>query len=64
MPGQSATVMALGNLFGLFGTLIPLAIGMAAEWFGLRTAMWLLLVAPVALLVGVPGELGASDPAP
>jgi FSR family fosmidomycin resistance protein-like MFS transporter len=54
MPGQSATVLALGNVFGLAGSLLPLAIGLAAEWHGLGAAMWLLLLGPLALLVGLP----------
>ena len=54
MAGQSATVMALGNVFGLAGSLFPLAIGMVAERCGLGAAMWIPLLAPVALLVGIP----------
>jgi FSR family fosmidomycin resistance protein-like MFS transporter len=54
MPGQSGTVMAVGSLFGLVGSLLPLGIGLTAERFGLNAAMWLLLAGPVALLVGIP----------
>jgi FSR family fosmidomycin resistance protein-like MFS transporter len=54
MPEQSGTVAALGNVSGLVGGLLPLAVGVAAEWYGLGAAMWLLLLAPVALLAGVP----------
>jgi len=54
MPGQSGTVMALGNIVGFFGKFIPFGIGLAAEHFGLDPAMWLLLAGPVALLVGLP----------
>lgn len=54
VPGQSGTVMTLSNVSGLFGKLIPLAIGIAAERFGIGIAIWLLLLGPVALLVGVP----------
>jgi len=56
MPGQSGTVMALGNIAGLFGKFIPFAIGLAAEYFGLSTAMWLLLAGPIALLIGLPSK--------
>ena len=65
MPGQSATVMTLGNLFGLAGSLLPLAVGLLAERFGLAAAMWLPLLAPVALLVGLPGgarHAGGAEP--
>ena len=54
MPGRSATVLALGNVSGLAGSLLPLAVGVAADRLGLGAAMWLLLLAPVALLVGLP----------
>ena len=54
MPGQSATVMTVGNLFGWVGKLIPLGVGLAAQYWGLEAAMWILLAGPVALLVGLP----------
>ena len=54
LPGQSATVMALGSVFGVGGALIPLGIGWAAETWGLGSAMWLLMAGPLALLIGLP----------
>jgi FSR family fosmidomycin resistance protein-like MFS transporter len=60
MPGRSGTVMAVGNLFGLVGRLLPLGLGLVAELFDLRTAMWLLVIAPVALLVGLPRGVRGS----
>ncbi len=36
------------------GALPPLALGLAADAFGLGTALWILLVAPAILLVLVP----------
>lgn len=56
MPGRSAAVMTLGNLFGLAGGLLPLALGVIAERYGLGAAMWLLMAAPIALLVGLPAR--------
>lgn len=53
MPNQSGTVMAVGNVFGLFGSLIPLGIGLAAQRFGLGSAIWLIMLGPVALIVGL-----------
>jgi FSR family fosmidomycin resistance protein-like MFS transporter len=53
MPGQSGTVMAVGNVFGLVGGLIPLGLGLVAERFDLAVTMWLLLLGPIALLIGV-----------
>jgi FSR family fosmidomycin resistance protein-like MFS transporter len=54
LKGQSASMLVLDNAAGLVGKLIPLGIGLAAERFGLGTAMWLLLCGPLALLVGLP----------
>jgi MFS transporter, FSR family, fosmidomycin resistance protein len=54
MPGKSGTVMALENITGLLGGLMPFAIGLAADAFGLRVAIWLLLAGPIALLAGLP----------
>jgi len=54
MPGRSGTVMTLDSLFSLLGKLLPFGIGLAAQLFGLRLAMWLLLLGPIALLVGIP----------
>jgi FSR family fosmidomycin resistance protein-like MFS transporter len=56
MPGQSATVMSIGSVFGMGGALLPLVVGFAAERFGLGTAMWLLAAGPIALLVGLPAR--------
>ena len=54
MPGQSGTVMTVGNVFGLVGGLVPLGLGLVADRFDLAVTMWLLLLGPVALLVGIP----------
>ncbi len=54
MPGQSGTVMALDNITGLVGGLLPFGIGLAADAFGLHAAIWLLLAGPIALLLGLP----------
>lgn len=54
MPGQSGTVMTLGDLAGLFGRLIPLGIGLLAQQFGLGAAIWVLILGPIALLGGLP----------
>lgn len=53
MPEQSGTVMTLDNLFGLVGGFMPLILGLLANQFGLQNIMWLLLAAPVALLMGI-----------
>ena len=56
MPGQSGTVMALGNIFGWVSSFIPLMLGWVAQQFDLRVTMWLLLLGPVALMAGLPRE--------
>lgn len=54
MPGQSGAALAVKNISGLAGGLIPLALGLVAQQFGLSAAMWLLLVGPLALWIGLP----------
>jgi FSR family fosmidomycin resistance protein-like MFS transporter len=54
MPGQSGTVMAVGSVFGLAEALVPTLLGVIAERAGLGLMMWVLLLGPVALLVGLP----------
>jgi FSR family fosmidomycin resistance protein-like MFS transporter len=53
MPGQSGTVMTLNNVSGLVGGFMPLALGFVAQQYGLQSTLWLLLAAPVALLIGL-----------
>jgi FSR family fosmidomycin resistance protein-like MFS transporter len=54
VPGKSGTALALDNIAGLAGSLVPIALGAVAQAAGLNAAMWLLLAGPVALLAGVP----------
>ncbi len=54
MPGQSGTVMAINSAFGVAAGILPFLLGFAAERFGLPVAMWLLILGPIALLVGLP----------
>jgi FSR family fosmidomycin resistance protein-like MFS transporter len=54
MPGRSGTVMAVSSVSGLFGSLIPFALGAAAGLWGLNFTMWLLLAGPIALFLGIP----------
>jgi len=53
--------MAVSNVFGLFGSLVPLGLGLVAERAGLPVTMWLLAVGPLALLVGLPRESSFAD---
>jgi MFS transporter, FSR family, fosmidomycin resistance protein len=52
--GSSGTAVAISDLGGLAARLVPIGIGLLAQRAGLGTAMWMLLAAPVALLVGLP----------
>lgn len=54
MPGQSGTSIAVDNISSLVGSLIPLGLGWVAQRYNLQVTMWLLLLGPLALLVGVP----------
>ncbi|HMB22008.1 MAG: MFS transporter, partial [Chloroflexota bacterium] len=54
LPGQSASVMALGSITALMARSFPFLIGVLADRVGLQTAMWLLLLGPLALLLGLP----------
>lgn len=54
MPGQSGSALAVGNVFGLAGSILPIGFGLLAESYDLGVSMWLLLAGPVALLVGIP----------
>jgi MFS transporter, FSR family, fosmidomycin resistance protein len=52
LPGKSGAAVAVGGIAGLAGAAAPLALGALAESFGLAPTMWILLVAPVGLLLG------------
>lgn len=56
MPGQSGSVLVVSNVFGIVGSLVPLAIGLLAEGAGLGVAMWAMLLGPIALIIGLPGR--------
>ncbi|MGH2642292.1 MAG: MFS transporter [Actinomycetota bacterium] len=54
LPARGGTAVAVGAPADLIGSLLPLAIAFVAERSGLQTAMWLLLAAPIALLILLP----------
>lgn len=62
LPGQSASIMAISSVTAPLAKFFPFLIGFTADRFGLQTAMWLLLLGPVALLLGLPRYNAASDP--
>ncbi|NLE46456.1 MAG: MFS transporter [Chloroflexi bacterium] len=61
MPGMSGRVMTVSSVFGLLGSLLPWGLGMVANCLGLQVMMWLLLLGPAALLVGLPRASGSSQ---
>ncbi len=54
LPGRSGVAVAVSNLASSAGALIPVALGALAQAVGLRAAMWALLAAPLALVIGLP----------
>jgi FSR family fosmidomycin resistance protein-like MFS transporter len=52
LEGRSGAAVAVGGLGGLAGSAVPLALGLVAGAVGLGPTMWVLLIAPLALIVG------------
>src|SRR5512139_3504001 len=56
LPGQSASIMAISSVTAPLAKFFPFLIGFTADQFSLQTAMWLLILGPVALLIGLPSH--------
>jgi FSR family fosmidomycin resistance protein-like MFS transporter len=54
VPERSGTVAAINSLAGLLGGAMIYLIGQVAEGYGLASAMWLLLLAPLVLVLFTP----------
>lgn len=54
LPGQSASIMAIGSVTSPLAKFFPFLIGFLADQFGLQAAMWILILGPLALLIGLP----------
>ena len=54
LPGQSASIMAIGSVTAPLAKFFPFLLGFLADQFGLQTAMWILILGPIALLTGLP----------
>jgi MFS transporter, FSR family, fosmidomycin resistance protein len=52
LPGRSSVAVTLSSAAGMVGGLGPLAVGLAAQWFGLPRALAVLTVVPVVILAG------------
>ena len=63
MRGMSGTVMSVDSVVGFAGSLVPLALGLLAQQEGLQVTMWCLLLAPLALLIGMPRTKENADEA-
>jgi MFS transporter, FSR family, fosmidomycin resistance protein len=64
LPENSGVVVSLSSAAGLLGGAVPLAVGLAAERFGLAWALAGLAVAPLLLLAGLRGSGGRNDEQP
>jgi FSR family fosmidomycin resistance protein-like MFS transporter len=53
LPGQSASVMAIGSVTAPVANFFPFLIGFLADQFGLQAAMWILIMGPIALVIGL-----------
>ena len=62
LPGRSGTAVAVAGIGGLAGAVVPAALGFLAGRVGLDATMWLLLLAPAGLLVGLPRRAAVSGP--
>ena len=54
VDGRSGAVFALGTVAGTAGGMLPLVVGLVAGAAGLGTALWIPLLAPVALVIWLP----------
>jgi len=54
LPGRSGAAVAVGGVGGMVGACVPLVLGFVAGAVGLGPTMWILLLAPLALLVLTP----------
>jgi FSR family fosmidomycin resistance protein-like MFS transporter len=53
LPGRSGVAVSLTSASGILAGVVPLSLGLVAQWWGLQTMMWLLLAGPVALVAGL-----------
>ena len=60
LPMRGGTAVAIGAPADLVGSLLPLAVGAIAARAGLDAAMWLLLGAPIGLLLLLPRRAGSG----
>ncbi len=56
LPGQSASIMAIEAVTTPLAKFFPFLVGLLADQFGLGIAVWLLLLGPIALMIGIPRQ--------
>ncbi len=54
LPGRSGTAVAVAGVGGFVSAGVPAALGMLAQHVGLGSAMWVLVLAPLAILALTP----------
>ena len=54
LPGRSGGAMAVGAAAAAGGAMLQLALGLLADGVGLRAALWVVMLAPLSILVLVP----------
>jgi hypothetical protein len=54
--------MTFGSVTAPLAKFFPCLMGFLADQFGLQTAMWLLLLEPFALLIGLPRRIAHLTP--
>jgi FSR family fosmidomycin resistance protein-like MFS transporter len=60
LPGQSNLVLTVSSLTQMIGGCIPLVLGWLSDRYGLNLTLWLLLIGPLSLLVGLPRHSGSD----
>jgi FSR family fosmidomycin resistance protein-like MFS transporter len=53
LPGRSGAVIAVTSIVGGINLFVPVILGVIADAIDLQTAMWLLLLGPIALVIGL-----------
>ena len=61
LPGQSASIMAIGSVTAPVSKFFPFLIGFLADQFGLQAGMWILILGPIALIIGLPRQSNQSQ---
>lgn len=64
LPGQSASLMAISSVTAPLAKFFPFLIGFLADRFSLQTALWILLLGPLALVIGLPRRNKNLTPVP